>query len=260
VLTVVLADGSGVFRQGLQRLLEAAGMDVVATVADVPALLAAVRRLQPDLAIVDVRVFPAHDGAAVGAGIESGEAAEGESAAATGTETDSESDAGTGTESRLQTRTEAGVDAALALKRERPEMGVIALSSSLEPRSVTAIVDDGQGGVGYLLKDTVEDMLGLLGALRRVAAGGIAVAPEAVSLLLGADGSSPRLNGLSPRDREVLALIAQGYPDKAIADALALSPKTVHGHVGELLDQLGVEHDGTDSGRTRAALTFLRSA
>jgi DNA-binding NarL/FixJ family response regulator len=139
-------------------------------------------------------------------------------------------------------------------------MGVIVLSSSVEPGSVTAILEDREGGVGYLLKDTVEDMLGLLGALRRVAAGGIAVAPEAVSLLLGEERPSGRLTGLSPRDREVLALIAQGYPDRDIADALALSPKTVHGHVGELLDQLGVEHDGTDSGRARAALSFLRSA
>ena len=235
-LRVVLADGSGVFRQGLQRLLEAAGVEVVATVADAPALVAAVQRLQPDLAIVDVRMFPARVGAAVGASIDSP------------------------VEAGVETRVEAGVDAALALKLERPEMGVIALSSSIEPGSVTAILEDRQGGVGYLLKDTVEDMLGLLGALRRVAAGGIAVAPEAVSLLLGAERPSERLTDLSPRDREVLALIAQGYPDRAIADALALSPKTVHGHVGELLDQLGVEHDGTDSGRTRAALTFLRSA
>ena len=238
-LRVVLADGSGVFRQGLERLLEAAGVEVVATVADVPALVAAVQRLQPDLAIVDVRIFPAHVGAAVGARIDAGV----------------EVGADTGGEPG-----DAGIDAALALKRERPEMGVIVLSSSIEPGSVTAIVEDRQGGVGYLLKDTVEDMLGLLGALRRVAAGGIAVAPEAVSLLLGAGRPSERLTGLSPRDREVLALVAQGYPDRAIADALALSPKTVHGHVGELLDQLGVVHDGTDSGRTRAALTFLRSA
>ncbi|HET6694177.1 MAG TPA: response regulator transcription factor [Pedococcus sp.] len=243
-LRVVLADGSGVFRQGLQRLLEAAGVEVVSTVGDVPALVAAVRRLQPDLAIVDVRMFPAHVGAAVGASIDAGVGAGAE----------------TGVEAGVEAGIEAGVEAVLALKRERPEMGVIALSSSIEPGSVTAIVEDRQGGVGYLLKDTVEDMLGLLGALRRVAAGGIAVAPEAVSLLLGAGRPSERLTDLSPRDREVLALIAQGYPDRAIADALALSPKTVHGHVGELLDQLGVEHDGTDSGRTRAALTFLRSA
>lgn len=214
-LRVVLADGSGVFRQGLQRLLEAGGVEVVSTAADVPTLEAAVQHLAPDLVIVDVRMFPAH--------------------------------------------VEAGVEAALALKRERPEMGVIVLSSSLEPGSVRAIMEDQQDGVGYLLKDTVADMLGLLGALRRVAAGGIAVAPEAVSGLLGPGQPSERLTGLSPRDREVLALIAQGYPDHAIADTLEISSKTVSGHVGDLLDQLGVEHNGTDSGRTRAALTFLRS-
>jgi DNA-binding NarL/FixJ family response regulator len=124
---------------------------------------------------------------------------------------------------------------------------------------VLALLDGAGRGSGYLLKEKERDVLGLLDALRRVARGGLALSSEVVAALVSARRASPPLDGLGGRDLEVLSLVAEGRSNAAIAETLRLSRRTADHHVTELLDVLGVEHDGTDYGRARAALALLRS-
>jgi DNA-binding NarL/FixJ family response regulator len=214
-LRVVLAGGSDTFRQGLQVLLQAGGVDVVASVREPGELKDAVGSLAPDLAIVDACLSPG--------------------------------------------ARDSGVQAALALKGERPDVGVIVVASHPEPQDMQRLVDGAEGGMGYLLSDTVEDVLGLLDALRRVASGGLALSPEVVQPMMLERGQAAPLSRLSARDHEVLSLVAQGQSNSGIASALLLSAKTTDSHVTGLLQELGVQHDGTENGRARATLSLLRS-
>jgi DNA-binding NarL/FixJ family response regulator len=211
---VVLADHSTTSRQGLEFLLATAGVEVVASVVDLPALVEAVHRTSPDLAVVDAELR--FDGSA------------------------------------------SGVSAALALKDERPGLGVIVIATQSDTEEVLRLVDGADRGMGYLLTETVQDVLGLLDALRRVAAGGLALSPEVVGSLVAARSRSEPLNTLSGRDQEVLSLVAQGRSNTGIAEALFLSGRTTDSHVSDLLRGLGVQHDGTENGRARATLALLR--
>lgn len=152
----------------------------------------------------------------------------------------------------------SGVTAGLALKGRLPGLGLIVVAAHPETQHVERLLDGASSGAGYLLKDTDADVLGLLDALRRVAAGGLALSPEVVSPLVEASRRAEPLSGLSHRDQEILSLVAQGRSTTGIAEALMLSPKTAHSHVSGLLSDLGVEHDGTDNGRARATLALLR--
>lgn len=157
------------------------------------------------------------------------------------------------------THTDEGIQAALALKRHHPGIGVVVLSTYVEPRWVTTLLDAEPTGVGYLLKDRVDDIVGLLEALRRVAAGGIALDPEVVATLLAARRNTSSLERLTDREREILALVAQGRSNAGIAEALFLSVKTVEAHVAAVFRSLDLHEDAADNRRVKAALAYLQA-
>ncbi|XVV07685.1 response regulator [Actinosynnema sp. CA-248983] len=149
-----------------------------------------------------------------------------------------------------------GVRAAIALRRDHPGLPVVALSQYVD-RGLAADLLDARGGVGYLLKDRVVDVEEFAATLRRVAAGGTAIDPEVVRRLL-ARRSDP-LERLSPREREVLALLAEGRSNTAIARDLVVSEAAVGKHVGNILAKLGLPPDDDTNRRVLAVLTYLRS-
>lgn len=152
--------------------------------------------------------------------------------------------------------TDEGLRAALALRRDHPGLPVVALSQYVD-RGLAADLLDAHGGVGYLLKDRVVDVEEFAATLRRVAAGGTAIDPEVVRRLL-ARRRDP-LERLSPREREVLALLAEGRSNTAIARDLVVSEAAVGKHVGNILAKLGLPPDDDTNRRVLAVLAYLRS-
>ncbi|MEJ2852313.1 MULTISPECIES: response regulator transcription factor [unclassified Saccharothrix] len=148
-----------------------------------------------------------------------------------------------------------GLRAAVALRRDHPGLPVVALSQYVD-RGLAAELLDARGGVGYLLKDRVVDVEDFAATLHRVAAGGTAIDPEVVRQLL-ARRRDP-LDGLSPREREVLALVAEGSSNTAIARRLVVSEAAVGKHVGNILAKLGLPPDDDTNRRVLAVLTYLR--
>jgi DNA-binding NarL/FixJ family response regulator len=157
------------------------------------------------------------------------------------------------------THTDEGIRAALEIKRIRPDTGVLVLSTYVEPRWVTTLLDAIPGGIGYLVKDRVDDVAGLLDALRRVAGDGIALDPEVVRALVSARRHTAPIDRLTERERDVLSLIAEGRSNAGIAEALHLSVKTVEGHVAAVFRALDLHDEGTDNRRVKAALAFLEA-
>ena len=154
-----------------------------------------------------------------------------------------------------------GLRAAAEIRSAHPDTAVLMLSQHIETRHVAELVAAG-GGFGYLLKDRVLDVDDFLEAARRVAAGGSALDPQVVAPLLG--GGTRReptaLDDLSPREREVLALMAEGRTNAGIAQRLWLTEKTVETHVRAILMKLGLPANGDDHRRVLAVLTFLRAS
>jgi DNA-binding NarL/FixJ family response regulator len=210
---VVIAEDLALLRDGLTRLLEAHDAEVVAAVADGDALVAAVARHAPDVAVVDVRLPP--------------------------------------------TFTDEGIRAALRARRERPGLPVLVLSQYVERTYAAELLSDGAGGVGYLLKDRVADPREFVDAVRRVAAGGTALDPEAVAQLLGARGDDGPLSELTPREREVLALMAEGRTNGAIAERLVVTDGAVEKHVSNIFLKLGLRPSDADHRRVLAVLAWL---
>jgi DNA-binding NarL/FixJ family response regulator len=157
------------------------------------------------------------------------------------------------------THTDEGIQAALALRRHHPGTGVVVLSTYVEPRWVTTLLEAEPTGVGYLLKDRVADIDGLLEALWRVAGGGIALDPEVVATLLAARRHTTALERLTEREREILALVAQGRSNAGIAETLFLSVKTVEAHVAAVFRSLDLHEDAADNRRVKAALAYLQA-
>jgi DNA-binding NarL/FixJ family response regulator len=207
---IVIGEDSVLFREGLGRLLEDAGHEVVAKAGDAPAVLEAVQRTGPDLAVVDVRMPP--------------------------------------------DLTDDGARAAKVLRERRPELGIVLLSQHVESRHSVELV--ARGRFGYLLKDRVLDVDDFLDALRRVAAGGSALDPEVVTTLLREHGRADPLSLLTPREREVLALMAEGRTNAGIAARLWLTGRTVETHVANILAKLGLR-ESTEHRRVLAVLTWL---
>ncbi|MEV4252777.1 response regulator transcription factor [Spirillospora sp. NPDC049652] len=212
-MRVVLAEDSLLLREGLVRLLEEAGQQVVAAVGDGPALVAAAAEHRPDVAVVDVRMPP--------------------------------------------TFTDEGLQAALRIRRDLPGTAILVLSQYVEESYAEDLLADG-GGVGYLLKDRVAKLTELSDALARVVAGETVLDSEVVGALFAHRRRRDPLGGLTARERQVLALMAEGRRNSAIGRLLELSAGTVEKHISAIFDKLGLPPSADDHRRVMAVLAFLR--
>ena len=157
------------------------------------------------------------------------------------------------------THTDEGLRAAAELRKHHPEVGVLVLSQYIETTYATALLAGNAGGVGYLLKDRVADAAEFAGALERVAAGGTALDPEVVTKLMRASRQIGGLGGLTPREREVLELMAEGRSNAAIAEAMVISSGAVEKHVASIFGKLGLPSSEADNRRVLAVLQYLRA-
>jgi DNA-binding NarL/FixJ family response regulator len=154
--------------------------------------------------------------------------------------------------------TDEGLRAALDIRRDHPRVGVLVFSQYIETRYAARLLAHHAGGVGYLLKDRVADIGDFLDALERVAAGGTALDPEVVGQLMRANHAGD-LAALSPRERDVLALMAEGRSNAGIADALVVSASVVEKHAASIFAKLGLPAAAADNRRVLAVLRYLRS-
>ncbi|MFH8885627.1 LuxR C-terminal-related transcriptional regulator [Streptomyces californicus] len=212
-MRVVLAEDLFLLRDGLVRMLEAYGCEVVAAVETGPELTRALAELEPDVAVVDVRLPPSH--------------------------------------------TDEGLQCALAARRARPGLPVLVLSQHVEQLYARELLADGDGGVGYLLKDRVFDADQFIDAVRRVAAGGTAMDPQVISQLLTRRSREEPLGGLTPRERDVMELVAQGRSNAAIAAQLVITERAVAKHTSNIFGKLDLPPSDDDNRRVLAVLAYL---
>ena len=157
------------------------------------------------------------------------------------------------------THTDEGLRAAKEINQDFPDVGVLVFSQYIEARAAAELFASAPAGAGYLLKDRVADVSDFIDALTRIAQGGTVLDPEVVRQLLQAGRRADTLSALTPREREVLSLIAQGRSNAAIAAALFISPKVVEKHVANIFDKLGLVPSDSDNRRVIAAITYLES-
>jgi len=212
---VVIAEDLALLREGIARLLEEGGFDVVASVDNGSDLLRAIVVEKPDVSVVDVRLPP--------------------------------------------TFRDEGLRAALELRGSAPETAILVLSQYVEHTYAAELLAQAgsSGGVGYLLKDRVLDAADFVEAVRRVADGGTALDPEVVSQLLGNRGSH-RLDVLTPRELEVLTLMAEGRSNAGIAESLVLTVGAVEKHIASIFQKLQLPPSDTDHRRVLAVLAYLQ--
>jgi DNA-binding NarL/FixJ family response regulator len=211
-MRVVIAEDSVLLREGLARLLDEAGFEVVDAVGDGEQLLRSVGDHRPDVVIADVRMPPTHR--------------------------------------------DEGVRAALVIRQRWPETAVLVLSQYVEERYATELLAGNTRGVGYLLKDRVAEVEEFTEALRRVGRGGTALDPEVVSQLL-ARGRRRPLDALTPREQDVLKLMAEGRSNGAIAVQLVVTEGAVEKHVSSIFTKLGLAPAEGDHRRVLAVLSYL---
>ena len=156
------------------------------------------------------------------------------------------------------TMTDDGLRAAVEARRRRPELGVLVLSAYIERSYADVLLSDGRGGVGYLLKDRVASLGVLVDALRTITAGGTVLDPEVVAQLLVARRADP-LAALTPRERDVLGLMAEGRSNAAIADALVITGGAVEKHVSNIFAKINLPDLGSDNRRVLAVLAWLKA-
>ena len=156
------------------------------------------------------------------------------------------------------TRSTEGLVAAAAIRETHPDVGLLILSQDVETRHVLRLLRDTPRGIGYLLKDRVGNLAEFVDAIGRVAGGGSVVDPEVVSTLLGRGRAPGPLDDLTPREREVLGLMAEGRSNAAIGERLGLTERTVEGNVRIVLSKLQLEPSAEDHRRVLAVLTYLR--
>lgn len=155
------------------------------------------------------------------------------------------------------TFTDEGIRAAVLIRAQNPEVGVLVLSQYVEERYASDLIADNSGGFGYLLKDRVADVSDFLEAVDKVAAGGTVLDPEVVSQIMVRSRRDAGIDQLSAREREVLALMAEGKSNSAIASALFLSAGAVEKHISSVFTKLGLSADADDNRRILAVLKFL---
>jgi DNA-binding NarL/FixJ family response regulator len=214
-MRVVVADDSVLLREGVVRLLEEKGFDVVAQAGDAEDLIRKVNAHKPDVAVVDIRMPP--------------------------------------------TNTDDGLRAALEIRASHPDTGVLVLSQYVEEGYALDLVGDSAGGVGYLLKDRVADVDRFVESVTRVAEGGSALDPEVVSQLVGRARRDDPLAELTPREREVMELMAEGRSNNAIAAQMIVTERAVEKHVTSIFGKLGLPPAPEDHRRVLAVLAFLRA-
>jgi DNA-binding NarL/FixJ family response regulator len=223
-LRVVIAEDLALLREGLVALLRESQIDVVAQVQDAPALLRAIDGHKPDLAIVDVRLPPSFS--------------------------------------------DEGLLAAIEARRRHPQLGVLVLSQYVETAYASELIGGDGAGIGYLLKERVGDVRAFLDALHTVAEGGTVLDRQVVAELLACapeggaprDGATGALSALTAREREVLALMAEGRSNTAIADSLVVTPGAVEKHITGIFAKLDLSACEHDHRRVLAVLAYLRVA
>ena len=156
--------------------------------------------------------------------------------------------------------TDDGLRAAIAIRHAHPDIGVLVLSQYVEAEYAVELIGDDARGVGYLLKDRIADFEEFADALRRVAAGGSVLDPEVVQWMFGRERVTSRLADLTPREREVLALLAEGCSNQAVADRLVVSQRAVEKHVTSILSKLELPAEPAAHRRVLAVLAFLEDA
>jgi DNA-binding NarL/FixJ family response regulator len=212
-MRIVVAEDLYLLRDGMVRLIEAYGHEVVATATDGDETLAALLTHRPDVAVVDVRMPPR--------------------------------------------QSDEGLRAALAARRAVPGLPILILSQHVEQLYARELLADGAGGIGYFLKESVFDADQFIDALERVAAGGTAMDPAVIAKLLSSGASNRRLEGLTPREHEVLSLMAEGLSNQAIGQRLFLSESAISKYTTSLFGKLGISEDEGSNRRVMAVLTYL---
>jgi DNA-binding NarL/FixJ family response regulator len=157
------------------------------------------------------------------------------------------------------THTDEGLQAALKIRERHPDVGVMVLSQHVDIAIALKLLDRGTEGIGYMLKDRVADLDDFADAIRRVANSGSALDPSIVSQLLSKRRDAGPLDEITPREREVLELMAEGRSNQGIADRLEISERGVQKHVTSIFEKLGIPAGADDHRRVLAVLTFLRS-
>jgi DNA-binding NarL/FixJ family response regulator len=213
-IRVVVGEDQLLVREGIVRVLEDSGFEVVGVAADAPDLLRKTHAHKPDVVITDIQMPP--------------------------------------------DRTDDGLRAAIQIRRSRPETGVVVLSQFLEDRYALELVGERAEGVGYLLKDRVGDPKLFADSVRRVAAGGSALDPQVIQRMVGRRRDTGPLDQLTARERDVLALMAEGRSNSGIAAELTVTVAAVERHVTGIFDKLGLRQAPEDHRRVLAVLEYLK--
>jgi DNA-binding NarL/FixJ family response regulator len=211
---VVVGEDEPLVREGIVRVLEDAGFDVVGVAGDAPDLLRKANAHKPDVVVTDIQMPPE--------------------------------------------RTDDGLRAARQIRRDRPETGVVVLSQFLEDRYAIELVGESAAGVGYLLKERVGDLALFAESVRRVANGGSALDPDVVQRMVGRRRTTSAVEQLTPREREVMSLMAEGRSNGGIAAELVVTVAAVERHITNIFDKLGLRPAPEDHRRVLAVLEYLK--
>ncbi len=215
-MRVALADDAVILREGLSRLLQEAGFDIVGQATDAEGLLELVERTQPDVAIIDIRMPPTH--------------------------------------------TDEGLRAAKTIRERWPAIGLLILSQHVNARYALELLSARTDGIGYMLKERVSDLDELTASVNRIGNGGSVLDPAVVGELVGRRRQADNpLEHLTDRERDVLALIAEGRSNRAIAERLFVTEHTVEKHVKNIFGTLRLPQSPDDHRRVLAVITYLNS-
>lgn len=214
-IRVLVGEDQPFVREGILRVLDEGGFEVVGAAADAGTLLRMAEAYRPDVVVTDIQMPPDHG--------------------------------------------DDGLRAALAIRAARPGTGVLVLSQFLEDAYALALVADGAQGVGYLLKEKVGDLRAFVDAVRRVADGGSVLDPDVVARLVGRRREAGPLDDLTPRERQVLGLIAEGRSNSGIANELVVTVAAVERHVTSIFDKLGLHQAPDVHRRVLAVLKYLQA-